>query len=580
MATPILVDGCFGWLHPGGSRRGAVLCSPFGQEAEFTHREWRDLAEALAKAGLTTLRFDYAGLGDSPGDDEQPSRLATWVGNVRAAIQRLRDDYGVQEVVLIGLRFGAALAAAAAREEAGIEGVALLAPVGSGAGYIRELTMTARIAHKQPVREGEEISVAGVTYTRETLDDFSRFRPFSGGPPPPRVLTLTPPGLPPDGAVAAWAAAGTAEQGEFEGYSEFMFNADYNVYPAEAFGRVVRWAATGLPAQSGAPAITPEQPIHLDLTDSREEVVAIPGTAPLFGVFSEPKRPLRDAPAVLFMNTGATSHQGAGRMWVAMARKFAAMGFASLRFDVAGVGDSPDRPDQVDPVEQVSGSLVDVRAALDLLEARGHPRAILAGFCRGSQLACLTAFADRRVCGQVLIGPPVYFWDEPPLHGYPRSAGNYVQLVKNPETWAGVLRGEIRPWQLVRGAGRMARRWVDQVQQKRKAMATAARIRQLAGRGVETFMIVGDRDDFLPGVEEYFFSRIDRFPRLLSVRTAILPETDHLYLTKRDRELLIGTISPFVAEFGAGPPKAAQGGNERARRPSAPAADLGGEAAA
>ena len=43
---------------------GVVLCAPIGQEYMRTHRPLRQLALALADAGLHVLRFDYHGTGD------------------------------------------------------------------------------------------------------------------------------------------------------------------------------------------------------------------------------------------------------------------------------------------------------------------------------------------------------------------------------------------------------------------------------------------------------------------------------------------------------------------------------------
>ena len=60
--------GCFGWLHQGGGGAlGVVLCGSWEYEALATHQSWRVLADRLAEAGLSTLRFDYLGAGDSAG---------------------------------------------------------------------------------------------------------------------------------------------------------------------------------------------------------------------------------------------------------------------------------------------------------------------------------------------------------------------------------------------------------------------------------------------------------------------------------------------------------------------------------
>jgi pimeloyl-ACP methyl ester carboxylesterase len=136
-------DARFGVLHPaseGARMRGAVLlCNPFGQEAIRTHRLFKVLAERFARAGWTTMRFDYLCTGDSDGDDESVS-LAGWVADVQLADRILRDRTGATTVAWMGLRLGAT-AAALASEHAGTPPDRLLLwdPVIEGRGWLEEL---------------------------------------------------------------------------------------------------------------------------------------------------------------------------------------------------------------------------------------------------------------------------------------------------------------------------------------------------------------------------------------------------------------------------------------------------------
>jgi len=68
------------------------------------------------------------------------------------------------------------------------------------------------------------------------------------------------------------------------------------------------------------------------------------GSAPrLFGILTEPEgAPL--GPTVLLLNAGLIHHIGPARLWVSLARRFAAAGMRCLRFDLSGLGDSPVRP--------------------------------------------------------------------------------------------------------------------------------------------------------------------------------------------------------------------------------------------
>jgi hypothetical protein len=65
----------FGVFHAADQERAedtaVLLCPPFGQEGLRTHRFFKVLAERLSRAGIATLRFDFYGSGDSPGDESE-----------------------------------------------------------------------------------------------------------------------------------------------------------------------------------------------------------------------------------------------------------------------------------------------------------------------------------------------------------------------------------------------------------------------------------------------------------------------------------------------------------------------------
>lgn len=129
----------FGVLHePARSAappRVLVLCAPLWREAVRAHRVLRQLAVRLAKEGLSVLRFDYTGAGDSAGDSEAGD-VATWLDDVGAAVDEARRAKGVARVTLLGLRFGATLAALAAASRDDVECLVLWEPVAQGPRYL------------------------------------------------------------------------------------------------------------------------------------------------------------------------------------------------------------------------------------------------------------------------------------------------------------------------------------------------------------------------------------------------------------------------------------------------------------
>lgn len=127
----------FGAFHPARAAAGegeapaVLLCYPIGSEYLRAHRAFRQLTSLLTRAGCAVLRFDYFGTGDSAGDAEEATAEA-WLANVGAAIDELKDAAGVARVSLAGLRFGATLAAVAARDRDDVDAIVLWDPFLSG----------------------------------------------------------------------------------------------------------------------------------------------------------------------------------------------------------------------------------------------------------------------------------------------------------------------------------------------------------------------------------------------------------------------------------------------------------------
>src|SRR5690242_1473359 len=127
----------FGWLHrAAGDEKpapapalGLVICNPFGFEEVCAHRSLRHFAAAAAAAGVPALRFDYAGCGNSRGDEFQPDTLAAWIRSIHEAVERLKQATGVSRVCLLGLRLGASLAALAAALRNDVAAWIAIAPI-------------------------------------------------------------------------------------------------------------------------------------------------------------------------------------------------------------------------------------------------------------------------------------------------------------------------------------------------------------------------------------------------------------------------------------------------------------------
>lgn len=130
----------FGAYHPpigADNRQSAVLiCPPLGREYLRTHWALRRLADQLSRSGYHVLRFDYFANGDSAGETGAGDALR-WQQDIHTAAAELTDLSGLSQLSIVGLRAGAALAAAT--NELETQDLILWDPVISGSDYLKEL---------------------------------------------------------------------------------------------------------------------------------------------------------------------------------------------------------------------------------------------------------------------------------------------------------------------------------------------------------------------------------------------------------------------------------------------------------
>lgn len=107
---------------------------------------------------------------------------------------------------------------------------------------------------------------------------------------------------------------------------------------------------------------------------------------------------------VLIVVGGPQYRVGSHRQFLLLARSLAAQGFAVMRFDVRGMGDSGGDQRRFDQLDD------DIRAAIDclILSCPQLNQVILWGLCDAASAAIFYAYQDFRVIGMVLLNPWVF----------------------------------------------------------------------------------------------------------------------------------------------------------------------------
>jgi pimeloyl-ACP methyl ester carboxylesterase len=276
----------------------------------------------------------------------------------------------------------------------------------------------------------------------------------------------------------------------------------------------------------------------------------------LVGVLTEPDFPVDgDVPAIILLNAGIVHRSGPSRMYVEIARRLAARGYPSIRLDLAGIGDSDSRQENLTDQE---GNERDVRLAMDFLQSRlGTQRFLLGGLCSGADISHQVALRDDRVVGLIAMDAFAY----PKFGYYVRRLGRWV---RNPgyvyRRAATILRsspiGRVlfgRPRESERAQPlRMFERDLPPQDQ------VAAEIQVFMDRGIQALYVFAGGCPWYNHAGQFF----NNFPNVRfnpQIEVEYFEQADHTYLLVADRERLVDRIETWVTsrfrqrpEFPAG----------------------------
>jgi pimeloyl-ACP methyl ester carboxylesterase len=569
-------DRLFGMYTPpkGAETRracGVLLCSPIGWHGSATHRTYRFLAERLAAQGFPVLRFDYDGTGDSAGSEMDPDRLAAWIGSIQESAAYLREVSGAPTISLFGVHFGATLAAHAAGlcEQRGtpIGSIVLWAALLSGKEYLRHIRAYRLLNLAAPEAVMREEDASGFTLTPSTVRDLLKLGPlFDQGTSCRDILLLARDDQHSLEKFAKRLASRgiNAELKCVPGYAAMMQDPQRSRLPSEVMESVIAWLSQRHAVDTAAlpqPKSALAQPIvRLETrTRSIQECAFFFGRdRELFAVMSSPSGSTPKAsPMIVWLSTGADHRIGPNRMFVPLARTFAEIGFASVRFDPRGVGDSGSAP-QPDAHAYSEFRITEVLEAVDgLARDHGALEFILVGVCSAAFVAFHAAKRDPRVISVVLINPQTLVWhegDSTVLRAVPyrRSLQVYRQRLFSFVTWVRLLSGDLSVSRVMSSLFQGAVAGVKRQMQDRSARTQVPHarafdaLRSLLARGVEVSLVFSDTDYGLEYVERYLGRRCATVAVHKNFSLDVVEGADHTFSQQWAKErlasLLMGCI--------------------------------------
>jgi pimeloyl-ACP methyl ester carboxylesterase len=140
-----------------------IFVPPFAEEMNRSRRLLSLLSHKLANNGHRAILYDLPGTGDSQLDFAQ-ARLSHWIETTQTIMSAQPLE---AQIYLIGVRFGAALAASA---DDGKAQIAMIAPVMSGASTLRTYT---RIS--SPAEADGSFRAGGYIFSAALTQDLSGF---------------------------------------------------------------------------------------------------------------------------------------------------------------------------------------------------------------------------------------------------------------------------------------------------------------------------------------------------------------------------------------------------------------------
>jgi pimeloyl-ACP methyl ester carboxylesterase len=553
---------------PVGASRdlGIVLCNSLGHEMMCLHRAYRHLAERLAAAGYPTLRFDYDGTGDSSGGDDDADRAVAWLASIDQAVQALLRK-GITRVALVGVRFGALLAAAYA-EAKPVDTLVLVAPPTSGRAYLRELRAlhAIRLGHLTDAASGvatDGQELVGYRLNAKVLRYLEELPPVRSRLAR-RALVVSRDDLPgyESRLVERLTGLGVdAELSQTPGYAASMTDADpvKALVPDAIWDKIAGWLGDVPRGPAGEISFAFEpRSTHLRSHDTGapmlEQIVDVDG---MFGILTTPVRgPAPGAPLVVLNNVGANHHVGCNRIYVEFARHWGALGFSSLRLDLAGIGDTRAGEGRKENAVYSEGAVDDVRRAIDwLANTKSWDRFILAGVCSGAYVSYYAALDDARVQGVVLMNPLTFHWREGDsldvkMRTTLKSTHFYRRAALQVDTWKRAIRGEVDVRSIARQIGQRTlgriKRWPSQW--LRQETDVALGFRRLCSRGARVLLVCGEDDGSCDVIAEHLGPDAERFRHVPNFRFTVISHTDHTFAPHAARSVVLDRLTDYLNE--------------------------------
>jgi pimeloyl-ACP methyl ester carboxylesterase len=272
-------------------------------------------------------------------------------------------------------------------------------------------------------------------------------------------------------------------------------------------------------------------------------------TGDLFGIVNHPEGVNNEMPWVIFINAGFLHHVGPYRMYTLLTRRLASVGIASVRFDLAGLGDSNERSGVPDiRSDEHGGAIADVRTVMDFVQAHyGANRFVTCGLCSGADDALHVATDDDRVVGAFMIDGPGFRTRRYYVHHY---LSHYLRRVFSLQKWRVLLDRHFGGGDTGQAGGDLVGDFDTDFRDDMNEAKLRDMVASLTNRGCKLhFLYTGGVTDYYNYDRQFrdmFGSQVDG--DLLS--SSYHPHSDHLfYLESHRKQAVTGMLDWLQARY-------------------------------
>jgi pimeloyl-ACP methyl ester carboxylesterase len=447
----------FGWFECRSdttAAAGVVICPPLTVEYASSQPTLRLLSTRLADQGFAVLRFDYAGTGDSAGDETEPDRVGTWLTSIRSAVECL-GNAGCARVAVVGLRLGATLACAALSEGGGVDAAVLWDPYLTGRAFVRQQRLLAEVGGQQGRLADGSVEGPGIVMSPATVADLEKLQLRIDGSVADRLLVLTRSGRTLPARVSESLEDDRVTWEQIEGQESLVdIELALAVIPERTVETIVSWLS-GLADGPKVPLRVAHPASAIVARDPKGQVIreraVLLGPHHLFGIETVADD-VGSKPTILFLNPGVNDHVGPARVWVVLARALAANGFRTVRFDFSGLGASAFRAGADTRTSFTLTAIQDMADAQRAISPDDPAQVVLVGLCSGCDHGSEAALSTG-ARGVVMINPS---FRSVRMESDSGGGGGDIQAERQGDqgsrAWVKRIPGRAALWELVRRA--------------------------------------------------------------------------------------------------------------------------------